>query len=161
MGVKIMCAGCSADEREAAETAVRRAVASLPGSWTISLVKVSRQWSVTIDGPGAKGLTLVAPEGRIPETIRTALGKPGGASGPAPTARAGRAPAGAADGGLERRDRHPCQKCGQEFAVVYASAPGEGTRTVAVACPHCWEIGHFPVSEEAALNRDYRAEKVD
>jgi len=161
MGMKIMCAGCSTEERDAAESAVRRALASPTGSWTISLVKVQRQWSVTIDGPDAKGLTLVAPEGRIQEAIRDALGKPGGAARPAPIAKAGRAPAGAADGGPEQRDRHPCQKCGREFAVVYSSGPGADARTVPVACPHCWHVGHFPVPEEAALNRDYRAEKVD
>ena len=153
MGLKILCAGSAAEEKDAAETAVRRALASLPGSWTISLVKVRRQWSVTIDGPDAqrKGLTFVAEEGRIQEAIRDALTKPERASGPARSPRAG----------PEQRDRHPCAKCGRDFAVVFSSAPGENTRTVAVACPYCWEVGHFPVSEEAALNRDYRAEKVD
>ncbi len=151
MALRIMCAGCSTEERQAAEAAVRKAVASLPGSWTISLVKVSRQWSVTIDGPSAKGLTFVAPDGRIQEAIRNALGKPGGA--PRPAAVVPATP--------EQRDRYPCQKCGREFAVVYSAGPGEGARTVPVACPHCWHVGHFPVSEEAALNHDYRAEKVD
>ncbi len=153
MGLKILCAGCSAEEREAAEAAVRRALGTLPGSWMVSLVKVRNQWSVTLDGPdaGRKGLTLVVPEGRLKESIQEALNKP---------AKGERAPVAAA-AGPEKRDRQQCQKCGRPFAVVYPSAPGEGVRTVQVACPHCWHVGHFPVAEEAALNRDYRAEKVE
>jgi hypothetical protein len=44
--------------------------------------------------------------------------------------------------------------------VIYESGLESAQETVAVACPHCWKNSHVMVAEEAALSRDYRAEKV-
>ena len=53
MSLKILCAGGSKEEKEAVETAVRAGIGARPAAetWTVSLVKVGRQWSVTLDGP--------------------------------------------------------------------------------------------------------------
>jgi hypothetical protein len=165
MPLKVLCAGCSKDERESAEAAVHKALAAAPpGSWTVSLVKIQRQWSVTLDGPG-HNLTFTAPQGGIRESIVEALRKGGGGAG-APTSAPGpapaRAPAPAAPARVpgEQRDRHQCQKCGGAFSVAYA-APDASQERVAAACPHCWQVNHVMVSEDAAWNRDYRVEKVD
>jgi hypothetical protein len=44
--------------------------------------------------------------------------------------------------------------------VVYEASESSAQETVAVACPHCWKNSHVMVAEEAALSRDYRAEKA-
>ena len=45
MGLKLLCAGCSKDERETAEALVRKALGRRTegGAWTVSLVRVSDQ----------------------------------------------------------------------------------------------------------------------
>ena len=73
MPLKIMCAGCSKDEREPAEASVKAALAGAAGSWTVSLVKIGRQWSMTVDGPEIKHKTLVVPEGGIRQAIQELL----------------------------------------------------------------------------------------
>jgi hypothetical protein len=166
MTLKVLCAGCSKEERQDAEAAVRKALAGAPsGSWTVSLVKVQRQWSVTLEGPGHR-LNLTAPQGRIRESILDALRKESGSGAPAP-ARGGsahgpaRPPAPAAPVPVERRERHQCEKCGRGFYLFYAAAAGVSQERVAAACPHCWHTNHVMVAEEAAWNRDYRVEKAD
>src|SRR2546427_7993436 len=95
MGLKVMCAGCSKEERDIAENAVRQALGkrAQSGAWTISLVKITGRWSVTVDEPssGIRALTLVAPQGRLRETIAGALERPGDAV-PERAAAAGSAP---------------------------------------------------------------------
>jgi hypothetical protein len=81
MPLKIMCAGCSKDEREPAEASVKAALAGAAGSWTVSLVKIGRQWSMTVDGPDIKHKTQVVPEGGIKQAIQQLL--PGAAPPPA------------------------------------------------------------------------------
>jgi hypothetical protein len=185
MSVKILCAGCSKEEREQAEADVRNALAdrAAAGEWMVSLVKMADRWSVTLDAPALKlrGVTVVAPQGRIRESIRGALG--GGAApapaaaapaaapraaspaAPAPAARAAPAPAprpaatppatppAATDGRLT------CGKCGGGFVVVH-EAHGEALESAPVACPHCWHVNRVLIDAEAAFNRDYRAEKA-
>lgn len=165
MPLKVLLAGCSKDEREQAEAQVRQAVGrrAEASPWTVSLVRIAGQWSVTIDGPseGVRALTLVAPEGRLREAIVQALG--GGSSSPAagPAPRAGApAPRAPASRTGEQRGPSRCSKCGQGFVVVYEAAPDEPEETVAVACPHCWQVNHVLVAEGAAETRDYRAEKA-
>lgn len=150
MSLKILCAGCAKEEREQAETAVKKAMAQAPAleSWLVSLVKMQGRWSVTIDGPRLKGLTLMAPEGRLRESIQEAL-----ARGPSPAAP-GSAP------GIPQGGRHACDHCGRAFRVIYEGRPGEPTEMAPVACPHCWRINHVSVGSEAAATRDYRAEKA-
>jgi DNA-directed RNA polymerase subunit RPC12/RpoP len=86
MPVKIMCAGCPKDEREPAEAAVKAALGQAAGSWTVSLVKIGRQWSLTVDGPDVKHKTMVVPEGGIKQAILEMLSRA------APPASAPRAP---------------------------------------------------------------------
>jgi hypothetical protein len=261
MPLKIMCAGCSKDERDAAEAAVKAALGTAAGSWMVSLVKIGRQWSVTVDGPEVKHKTLVVPDGSLPQALRDLVPPPPAAApkpapappsppsaarqssstppampraplppttpptsrpavsrppepaptrAPAParpaipggpstpptsqpparptTSRAGadtlvrpatppaRSPAssaGAAAGRAPsaprssttaragvRHDRYQCEFCGGAFVVIYESPADSGQETVAVACPHCWKNSHVMISEEAALSRDYRAEKA-
>src|SRR5258708_2900089 len=77
MGLKIMCAGCSKEERDQAELEVKRALRHVPASemWTVSLVKMRGQWSVTLDAPAAdvRALGVLAHESRLGESITEAL----------------------------------------------------------------------------------------
>ena len=59
----------------------------------------------------------------------------------------------------EQRDRYACATCKRPFAVVFQSKPGEGTRNVPVACPHCWQLNQVPVGQWAAVGEEFRAEK--
>jgi hypothetical protein len=166
MPLKVLCAGCSKDERESAEAAVRKALAAAPpGSWTVSLVKIQRQWSVSLHGPG-HNLTFTAPDGGIRESIAEALRKGAGGAGapPSPPARAAaraQPPAAPAVVPGEQRDRHQCQKCALAFVVVYAASANASQERVAAACPHCWHVNYVMVGDDAAWNRDYRVEKAD
>lgn len=107
MSLRIMCAGCSKEEREQAERAVKRALHHVPASeaWTVSLVKVRAQWSVTLDAPAAdvRAITVLAPESRLGESITEALRNSQGSRvaappatsptpGPSPTPRAPASP---------------------------------------------------------------------
>jgi hypothetical protein len=60
----------------------------------------------------------------------------------------------------ERRETHTCSKCSGRYAVVYESMPNEPRYTVAVACPHCWEVDHIEIGENAALSKQYRADRL-
>jgi hypothetical protein len=190
MSVKILCAGCSKDEREQAEADVKRALADRAASdeWMVSLVKLADRWSVTLDAPAARlrALTVVAPQGRLADSIREALrsglpapasaGRPVAAS-PAPSAPSARpatreaSPASAAPRSAGAAPpagpvaapsggRLSCEKCGRGFVVVYESHPGASLETAPVACPHCWHVNRVLIDAEAAFNRDYRAEKA-
>jgi hypothetical protein len=171
MSLKILCAGCSQEEREQAESDVRRALGARAdgAAWTVSLVKVQNRWSVTMAHPPAATITCIAPEGRLAEAIRDLLG--GG--GPAPSAPAagkapapGKAPAAPPRGGAAprrggRATQHQCDSCRETFVVRYeSSAPDESEETVPVACPYCWHRNYVLVAESAAESRDYTAEKV-
>ena len=85
-----MCAGCSKDEREQAESEVRKGVgARADGSetWIVSVVKVQGRWSVTLDGPAIRALHCTAPPGYLEQAIREALAaKTGAAAAAAPPA---------------------------------------------------------------------------
>jgi len=150
MGLEILCAGCSPDERGLAEGAVRAALAAHPAweSWRLSLVKMQDRWSVTIDGPEAKGLAITAADGRLQQSIAEALRK--GLTAESNT-----------EGKVERADEHLCAKCRQPFQVSYAGEPGEAMALVPVACPRCWQITQIQVAQGAGLARDYRADKLD
>jgi hypothetical protein len=155
MGLKLLCAGCSKDERETAEAAVRKALGRRTegGAWTVSLVRMTDRWSVTLDGSsyGVRALTLVAPEGRLYETIADAL---------EPQAEAAAAPAAAPARPAESRAPFQCEKCGGGFVLVYDAPPDEGEETVPAACPHCWHVNRVLAASSAAETRDYRVEKA-
>src|SRR5881397_2237698 len=85
MSLKILCAGGSKEEKEAVETAVRAGIGARPPgeTWNVSLVKVGRQWSVTVDGPDKSSprSTFIAGEGRLREQISQSLAQRGGGGG--------------------------------------------------------------------------------
>jgi hypothetical protein len=150
MALKLLCAGCSKDERQHAEATVRQALGERAegGAWTVSLVKAAGQWSVTLDGPpyGGRPQTLVAPMGGLREAITEALK---GSEAPPVPARTD-----------ESRSSCQCEKCRKTFFVSYEAVPGESEESVAVACPHCWQVNRVLVAESAAEAMDYRAEKA-
>jgi DNA-directed RNA polymerase subunit RPC12/RpoP len=148
MPLKVLCAGASKDEREFADRAVRQALKDKAGdgAWTVSLVKIAGQWSVTVDAPSVRSLTLVAPLNGLQDAITLALQ---GATPPPPPERS-----------AEGRNTYQCEKCQKRFVVRYEGAPGEGEVSVPVACPHCWQVNHLLVAESAAEAMDYRAEKA-
>ena len=114
------------------------------------------RWSVTLDGPDdrLRGVSFVAEQSRLVDMIREAVQ----ADGDTPTS-GGATPPAATASPSEARDRHLCEHCGNAVLVVYEHRPGEGKTLVAVACPHCWRIGHVEVGAWAAGGGDYRAEK--
>jgi hypothetical protein len=175
MSLKILCAGCSKQEREAVESEVAAALGARARNdpWTVSLVKIGDRWSVTLEGPdrGTRGATFMAAGGQLRESIAEALGK--GAAPPAGPSAGGRvtrpaSPPGrlsslptAGGGRGERRDRHECSKCRKSYVLVYDAEAGEPTETVPVACPRCWQIDHVAVAQSAGLSSDYRVELID
>jgi hypothetical protein len=168
MSLKILCAGCSPEERQAVEAEVAAGLGARARSdpWTVSLVKIGDRWSVTLEGPDRKkGATFMAAGGRVRQSIAEALEKGAPpADAPAPQRRAGApwssAPAVAGARG-ERRDRHQCSKCRKAYVIVYETEANEPTETVPVACPRCWQIDHVAVAQSAGINSDYRVETVD
>ena len=169
MSLKVLCAGCSPDERDQAEADVRRALGARldQAPWTVSLVKVQGRWSVTLAHPPAATITCVAPAGRLSDAIREALG---GGPAPAPAAAAtpssapARAPARvspgqASSGPGPRSSQHECSSCHAPFVVRYEALGDESEETVPVACPHCWARNYVLVAESAAESREYTAEK--
>ena len=154
MGLKVLCAGCSKDERQDAEAAVRQALGKRTenGAWMVSLVRITGQWSVTLDAPtsGIRALTVVAPEGRLRESIVEALEPPGA---PPPPPQRATVPA---DG----RSPAECEECRRAFVVIYEAAADDSQESAPVACPHCWHVNYVLVGETAAETKDYRAEKV-
>jgi len=161
MALKILCAGGSKEEKEAVETAVRAGLGPRPPaeSWTVSLVKIGRQWSVTMDGPEKTSprSTFMAAEGGLREAISDSVARRGGAGAAAGGAAAvspGGGPAG------ERRHEYKCRKCGTGFVVVYQAEAGESETSVPAACPQCWQIEQVKVGSGAAATSDYRVDKT-
>jgi len=171
MSLKVLCAGCSKQEREAVEAEVAAALGPRARSdpWTVSLVKIGDRWSVTLEGPdrATRGTNFMAPEGGLRQSIAEVLnrGGPVPAGSPSPAAGAGRparAPSPAVVGPRgERRDRHACSKCGRSYVIIYDTEAGEPTETVPVACPRCWQIDHVAVAQSAGINSEYRVEMID
>jgi DNA-directed RNA polymerase subunit RPC12/RpoP len=157
MALKILCAGGSKEEKEAVESAVRAGIGARPPgeSWTVSLVKVGRQWSVTMDGPDKSRATFIAGEGRLRDAISQSMAHRPGPHAAVPTVGATAASRAAG----QRRNAYKCPKCGNNFVVSYDVEEGEGEEVVPAACPHCWNIENVKVGVTAAVNSDYRVEK--
>ena len=122
MSLKVMCAGCSAEERERAESDVRRALgARAAGSetWIVSVINLQSRWSVTLDGPGIRALNCTAPPGRLVEAIQEALQPRTGAPPPAasPSASPGLPVAG------REPDVRPAGRAAPAAAPAAATAP--------------------------------------
>lgn len=156
MTLTLLCAGCSSGEREQAEADVRAAMAHRPAAeaWTVSLVKIGGRWSVTLDGPGYRAVSLVAEAGRLRKSLSEVLGE-----SPQPSAPAASSTGTSAT--FLARDRHRCGSCGRPFEVLYETAPDEAQEMAAVACPHCWAKTTVLVGESAAYTRAFRAEKIE
>lgn len=165
MALKILCAGGTKEEKEVVEAAVRAGIGPRPAgeAWTVSLVKVGRQWSVTVDGPEKSSrATFIAGEGRLRDAITESIAHRRVSGGASPGPRAA-APTGGASGlsgpAGERRNAYQCPKCSNRFVVSYDVEEGEGEETVPAACPHCWNIENVKVGVTAAVNSDYRVDK--
>jgi len=171
MSLKILCAGCSPEERQAMEAEVEAGLGARARSepWMVSLVKIGDRWSVTLEGPdrASRGKNFMAAPDRLRQSIAEALagGAPGAAERPMgrpvrpPTATPTSVSTIAGPRG-ERRDRHECSKCRKPYVIVYETEAGEPTETVPVACPRCWQIDHVAVAQSAGINSDYRVEMV-
>ena len=161
MGVQVLIAGCTADEKSRVDSTVRRAIGNRAGDgpWSVSLVKLGTQWSVTIDGPEPKfkGLTLMAPDMSLQNALVEALTKPRDDTD-AEAHSSSQARAASPSSGT--RDQHQCPKCGKNFVVVYAAQPGERTTDAPVACSHCWQVTKVPVAASATEHEDYKAEAL-
>jgi hypothetical protein len=162
MSLKILCAGCSPEERSAVEAGVRVGLGDRPrrDPWTVSLVKFGTGWSVTLDGPTVRGrrTSFMVPGGaeKLADALRSAADPSSVALSPAAPERAR---TGAA-GDPERRDSHTCSMCARPYVLVYEAEPDEPFEESPVACPHCWQICRVQVARSASLGRDYRADKL-
>jgi len=156
VALTVLCAGCSAPEREQVEAEVRGVIGSraADGAWRISLVKMGSRWSVTLDGPGHSALSFVAESGSLRDSFARALGGGSAAHGPTRGAR-GEVPA------SMTRDRHRCASCARSFDVIYETVPDEAQEIVSVACPYCWTTSAVLVGEAAAFTQAFLAEKTE
>lgn len=165
MALTFLCAGCSQGERDEAEATVKAALGARfqHDTWAISLVRVGATWSVTIDGPGFRALSFVAPAQHLAESITEHLAPPGPAKPAAhsasATASASEAPATA--GGRFVRDRQECHKCHRPFVVAYELEADEAQDAVSVACPYCWQMNQVLVGESAAYTEAFKAERLE
>ncbi len=161
-GLRIMVAGVDKDARGAVEASVRQALGSQAerGPWSISVVSLAGRWSVTLDGPEdrLRGLSFAVDQHRLADAIREAVQGHPGTPGNGGTATPATTPA-ATPAGSEARDRHLCEHCGKAVLVIFEQRPDEPKALAAVACPHCWRIGHVEVGAWAAGGGEYRAEK--
>jgi hypothetical protein len=174
MALKILVAGVSKDERAQIENSVKQALGwrATSETWTVSLVRVGAQWSVTLNGPGEafRNVSFAAERRGLTEAIGEALergGVPAPAPAPAPSVPTFSPPAaapttapGPPPGAVGQEGRHACTKCGQGFVVLYEAQADDSMVMAPVACPHCWEINRVEIGSWAASGRDYRAEKA-
>ena len=163
MSLKILCAGCSSEERAAVEAGVRAGLVehTRRDPWTVSLVKFGTGWSVTVDGPTIKGprTSFMVPGPAGPQAVADAVRSVADPS--APVASAAPSAIWTAPVDAEgRRDPHKCDLCGGQYVLVYDAEPNEPLEDAPVACPHCWQIGKVPVARSASIGRDYRADKL-
>jgi hypothetical protein len=163
MSLKILCAGCSSEERAAVEAGVRAGLGERTrrDPWTVSLVKFGTGWSVTVDGPTIKGrrTSFMVPGPAGPQAVADAVASAADPTAPVAAASSGSAWVEPVDP-EGRRDMHKCNLCGGKYLVLYESEPDEPLEDAPVACPHCWQIGKVQVARSASIGRDYRADKV-
>jgi DNA-directed RNA polymerase subunit RPC12/RpoP len=153
-----MVAGVDKDARALVEAAVRRAFQPRPvqEAWSVSLVRLASQWSVTLSGPGERfrHVSFVAEATALEEQLRAAIseGQPGSAA-----AAAGAGPATARS---RVEERHVCEKCRKELQVSYEGVADEPKERAPVACPHCWQVIHVPIGSWAVAGGEYAAVKL-
>ena len=160
--LKVLVAGVDRDARAPVEVAVRQAFAGrdLQAPWSVSLVRLGPNWSVTLSGPGERfrHLSFVAEQHRLEDAIREVLG--GDAATPA--AVPGLSSSTAAGSGSRTRveERHVCGKCKKELRVTYECEPDEPKESAPVACPHCWAVIRVEIGTWAVAGGDYSADKL-
>ena len=164
MSLKILCAGCSSEERAAVEAGVRAGLGERTrrDPWTVSLVKFGAGgWSITLDGPTIKGrrTSFMVPGPAGPQAVADAVRSAADPNATAPSAAAPSAWTQPVDA-EGRRDAHKCSMCGGQYLVVYEAEPDEPLEDAPVACPHCWQVGKVQVARSASIGRDYRADKI-
>jgi hypothetical protein len=165
MALSFLCAGCSQGERDEAEATVKAALGGRfqHDSWAVSLVRVGPTWSVTIDGPGFRALSFVAPAQHLGESLVEHLASPAPSAPGAhadPRAATPAAPQVKAGAKLVR-DRQECHKCHRAFMVAYELEADEAQDTVSVACPYCWQMNQVLVGESAAYTEAFKAERLE
>jgi hypothetical protein len=166
MSLKILCAGCSMEERAVVEAGVRAGLGDRPrrDPWTVSLVKFGTGWSVTVDGPTVQGrrTSFMVPGSAgtqaFAEAVRSAADPSGAPLSAASSPANGRTSAPAAP--QHRRDSHKCGMCGGQYVLLYDADPDEPLEDAPVACPHCWQILKVQVARSVSFDRDYRADKM-
>jgi hypothetical protein len=163
MSLKILCAGCSSEERALVEAGVRAGLGehTRRDPWTVSLVKFGAGgWSVTLDGPTLKGrrTSFMVPGPAGPQAVADAVRSAADPRSPVTPAAVGGWAAPIDPQG--RRDTHKCTVCGGQYLVVYDAEPNEPLEEAPVACPHCWQVAKVQVARSASIGRDYRADKL-
>jgi hypothetical protein len=163
MSLKILCAGCSSEERAAVEAGVRAGLGERThrDPWTVSLVKFGTGWSVTVDGPTIKGrrTSFMVPGPAGPQALADAVRSAADPTAPVASDTPSAAWAAPVDP-QGRRDPHKCDVCGGQYVLVYDAEPNEPLEDAPVACPHCWQVGKVQVARSASIGRDYRADKL-
>ncbi len=167
MPLKILCAGCSKDERAVIESGVSAGLAERTGqeAWTVSVVNFGSGWSVTLDGPfeRTRGLSFMLAGPSSPEALAEAVrsaAEPANRAKPSPAPAAPTTATSMAALCESGRGPHKCIVCGRQYIVIYDADPGEPLEAAPVACPHCWQIGTVQVARSVSEGQDYRAEKV-
>jgi hypothetical protein len=157
----VLVAGVDKDARGSVEASVLQAFAGRDPAepWTVSLVQVGAQWSVTLSGPGDRfrNVSFSAQSHRLSEAIREAISREDTAPALAPLMGTPAAPQSARS---RIRDRHVCGSCQQALIVSYEGEPGEPKQAAPVACPHCWSVSRVEIGLWAADGRDYVAERA-
>ena len=158
----MLVAGLDKDARWAVEACVREALGPRANreAWTVSLVKLSSRWSVTLHGPTERTRTLsfTAEDTSLGPAIRRAIDAEATAPGLTATGANRGTPRG--DGRQLVQDRHTCRHCERLLIVAYEMRPDEAKEPAPVACPHCWQINHVEVGVWAATGKDYRCDKA-
>ena len=160
--LKVLVAGVDRDARAPVEMAVRQAFAGrdLQAPWSVSLVRLGQNWSVTLSGPGERfrHVSFVAEQHRLEDAIREVIvgdvPRRAGTPAPAPSAPAG------SGARAKIQERHVCGKCKKELRVSYEGEAGEPKESAPVACPHCWAVIQVEIGTWAVVGGDYSADKL-
>ena len=159
--LKVLVAGVDKDARAPVEVAVRQAFAGrdLQASWSVSLVRLGPNWSVTLSGPGERfrHLSFVAEQHRLADAIREVIAgdaTPAAVPGPPSSATVG------SGSRAKVQERHVCGKCKKELRVTYECEPDEPKESAPVACPHCWAVIRVEIGIWAVVGGDYSADKL-
>jgi hypothetical protein len=160
MSLQILVAGVEKDAKARVMSTIKSAFGRRADieDWTVSLVRIGLQWSVTLSGTDErfKNVSFMTDEGRLGERISATLDGRMDESASDPLF----APLPTMPPRMDAKDRHLCESCQQGFVVVFESQPGEALVSTAVACPHCWHINHVQIGAWAASGHDFRAEKA-